>query len=151
MPTYTEERNLPYSAEEMFDVVSDVESYPRFLPGWRTVRILERCDDTLRVAQTVAVPPFHWRFVSEAVLERPERIDISTSDGPFRHLRIEWRFMRRGENDCTVDLTMTYAMRSGVVEKAAGVLLRDLPRRTLSAFERRLARSKGHAGHPFRS
>ncbi|NIR32309.1 MAG: type II toxin-antitoxin system RatA family toxin [Gammaproteobacteria bacterium] len=151
MPTYAGERRLPYSAEDVFDVVSDVESYPRFLPGWRTAQILERSKDTLRVAQTVAVPPFRWRFVSEAVLERPERLDIGTSGGPFRYLHIEWRFTRQGEAACVAGLTVRYAMRSRVVEKATGALLRDLPRRTLSAFEQRLARLKGHPAHPLRS
>lgn len=144
MPIYVERRELPYSAEEMFDVVSDVESYPKFLPGWRSAQILERSNDTFRVRQIIAVPAFRWDFVSDAVLDRPERIEISTSDGPFRHLRIEWRFVRRGENACVAGLTVSYAMRSRLVEKAIGPLLRDLPRRIVSAFEQRITHLKGH-------
>jgi coenzyme Q-binding protein COQ10 len=140
MRSHTEERELPYPVERVFDLVADVERYPLFVPGWRSVRILGRDGDTARVEQCIAVGPFDWRFVSESVFQRPERIRITASDGPFRHLRIEWLFTPRDGPRSLTRLSMTYEMRSQLVERAAALLLADLPRRTLHAFEDRLAR-----------
>ena len=83
---------LPYSAEQLFDLVFDVESYPDFVPGWQSARILQRERQSLRVEQKFKAGLLTWQFDSRATFSRPTRITIESIGRPFRHLVLDWRF-----------------------------------------------------------
>ena len=94
MEIYEETRELPFSPEQMFDLVSDVESYGDFLPGWHDATIIDRDGDVVFVDQEVGMGRFHTSFVTQAIFTRPGLIEISSSDGPFLYLAVRWTFER---------------------------------------------------------
>lgn len=78
-------------ADPLYRVVADVEHYPAFLPGWRSVRVIRRQTDTLLVEQQLGFGPLTLRFRSTARPQPPTRLRIHSDDGPFQHLSIDWR------------------------------------------------------------
>ena len=70
-------RPLPYSREQLFDLAADIESYPAFLRGWQSARIIERRGSMLRVKQTLGIGTLNLTFETAAMLQRPHRIAVT--------------------------------------------------------------------------
>ncbi len=131
---------LPYRRELIFDLVADIERYPEFVPGWVSAHILSRAGNRLAVEQTIAVGRFRDRFVSEARLERPERIVVSSQEGMFKRLEIDWRFSE-ARGGCQLTLNINYRFASRTLEFVASPLLDHMAAQILEAFMGR-ARAK---------
>lgn len=92
MPTHSETRFLPYTPDQLFDLVADVEDYPKFLPWCIALRVRERADDVIRAEMVVGFKMLREKFVSEVTLSPKTGIDVRYLDGPFRYLENRWRF-----------------------------------------------------------
>ena len=92
MPSFSVRETLCYPGSDIFNLVADIERYPEFVPGWKEARVLSEDKDRRSVEQVVEAHGFVWRFRTEAVLERPHRIDIEGGGGPVRRLHQVWRF-----------------------------------------------------------
>ena len=121
----------------MFDMVADIERYPEFLPGWREVRIVERRGDRLEVEQALQTGPAIFHFHSHAQLQPCCAIGINSSDGPFRDMRIDWRFSEHGEDLCRVTVEMALSMRPGLRNSALKLVLETGSGQLLPLFEQR--------------
>ena len=137
MSTHSASRTLPYSCEQLFDLAADVESYPDYLPGWVSARILEHTGNRLRVEQQLGLKLIPLPFITTAVLDRPQSISIHSSDGPFRSLQIEWRFEPAGPGHCTVFLAFNFQMRAGFLEPVVTALFDHSSPEILNRFEKR--------------
>jgi coenzyme Q-binding protein COQ10 len=137
MEIYEETREVPFSPEQMFDLVSDVESYGEFLPGWYGATIIEQDGDVVFVDQEVGMRGFHTSFITQAIFSRPERIEISSSDGPFLYFAVRWTFERVEESACLTHFYAGFELRSRFLERVAGPFFSDVMRRGVQAFERR--------------
>src|SRR3954447_19826626 len=84
MPTHAEKRVLPYSPEQLFALVADVERYPEFLPWCLGVRVREKTPETITADLLIGFKMVRERFTSKVKLDRPHRIDVAYTDGPFR-------------------------------------------------------------------
>lgn len=87
---YTETDNLPYSDKQLYSLITDVERYPEFLPGWLSVDVISRNESTIVAHQKIGVPLVNWEFESTAKLDQPRHVHVSAQDGPFHHLDIDW-------------------------------------------------------------
>lgn len=137
VPTVARRLELPYRPEQVFDLVVDVERYPRFVPGWRAVRVLERGAGRLRVEQVVGRGALSVRFVTEVRIRRPQFIRIRTDDRPLRHLVILWRFAPAPAGGARVAFRARYRLRAGPLSRLAGRLIEDRLARVVAAFEAR--------------
>lgn len=81
---------LPYPAEAMFALISDIESYPQFLPGCSASSILSREPDAVVASLAFAKGPFSSTFTTRNTLDPPRRLTMELVDGPFRTLHGEW-------------------------------------------------------------
>lgn len=140
MPTHSASRILPYSCEQLFDLAADVESYPEYLPGWVNARILESSGNELRVEQQLGLEFLSLPFVTTAVLDRPHKLSIHSSDGPFRFLQIEWRFEPAGPGYCAVSLDFNYQLHVGLLERVAATLFDHSSQEIISGFTERAHR-----------
>jgi coenzyme Q-binding protein COQ10 len=136
MPTHAEQRILPYTAEQLFDLVADVERYPEFLPWCVGARIRERRADLVVADLLIGFRMFRERFTSKVTLARPQRIDVAYSDGPFRYLDNHWIF-EPVEGGCRIDFFVDFEFRSAILQKLIGVLFNEAVRRMVAAFETR--------------
>lgn len=107
MRQHRESRCLPYSCEQLFALVLDIERYPDFVPGYRHARITRRGQDALEVMQTVGLGPATVSFRSHAEFTAPARIHVRATDGPFRRLEVEWHFAAE-EPGCRVTALTSY-------------------------------------------
>lgn len=137
MPQFHYQRQVPFPAEPVFDLVADVERYPRFLPGWREARVVERRDDVLTVEQTLGGWGFSWRFRTRATLDRPWQIRIETREHPFEHLLQIWRFSPVDEVNTLVSLEADYALADLPLRGLVTAVFDRGFRQTLDAFESR--------------
>ena len=138
MPTHAEVRRLPYSREQMFDLVADVERYPEFLPWCVACRIKRWESPTAFTADLIiGFKMFRERFTSRVGLDRPKRIDVSYQEGPFRYLNNHWRFEETDDGGCAIDFYIDFEFKSKTLQKMIGTLFNEAVRRMVNAFEHR--------------
>lgn len=111
MPTVKRSARVPYTTEQMFDLVNDVEQYPKFLHWCRGARIDSIQGNTVEATLDIGVLGFHQSFRTRNTLKRPERIGLDLVSGPFRRLRGEWRFAAVPEQGSDISLTLTFEVR----------------------------------------
>jgi coenzyme Q-binding protein COQ10 len=137
MPSHEVHRLLGYTAEQLFDLVADVDRYPEFLPWWIEARVRERDGDVYYTDQLVGFGPVRERFVSKTVLRRPARIDVTSSDRPFQHFHLVWLFDPVSAKACRVDLKADIEFRSRILRDVFGWRLAGETRRIIAAFQSR--------------
>ncbi len=147
MPTHAEKRVLPYSPQQMYDLVADIERYPEFLPWCLAARITRREEGAVYSDLVIGFKVFRERLTSKAVLRPPDAIDVSYIKGPMRYLDNHWRFLPHPEG-CLLDFYIDFEFRSRVMQKAIGVLFNEAARRMVSAFERRAKQLYGSPSSP---
>lgn len=142
MSSQKTERRLPYTAEQLFDLAADVECYPEYLPWWISARIRKREANAYYTDQVLGLGPIQVRFGSRTVLQRPTRIDVTSTEFPFRKLKLSWSFTTLG-TCCVVGFAAEFELRSFVLQ---GILDRALPTAVadiIAAFEARAHRLYG--------
>lgn len=142
MPTHSENRTMPYSARQMYDLVADVAAYPQFLPWCAAARILSSSDEgdtnIITAELVVSFKVFREKFGSRVTLRPNETsVDVEYLDGPFRYLNNHWRFKDLPDGGCEVDFFVDFEFRSAVLQALIGVVFNEAMRRIVRAFEMR--------------
>lgn len=147
MPRHTENRLLPYSAAQIYDLVADVARYPEFLPWTAAARIRSRRPmperganaEVMEADLVISFKVFRERFGSRVVLLPAEnRIETEYLDGPFKYLHSSWNVTPEGEG-CRVAFDVDFEFRNAVLQKVIGVVFDEAMRRVVGAFEKRAA------------
>lgn len=139
MPRHSETKHLPYSPEQLFDLVADVARYDEFLPWVVAVRV-RSSSETLTIADlVVGFNAFKERFTSRVHKDRPGRICVDYVEGPLKYLHNEWTFSRADDGGTNLFFSVDFAFRSKLFESLAGAMFDRALRRMTSAFEQRAA------------
>ena len=146
MPSHRETRVLPYSPEQMFDLVANIRDYPAFLPWVIALRVRSDTPSEAIADMIVGFKGLRETFTSRVRKDRPDAITVDYVDGPLKHLRNEWRF-RPDPAGCAVDFSVDFAFKSRVFEKLAGAMFDLALRRMIGAFETRAAALYGASGN----
>ena len=102
-----------FSAQEMFNLVVDVRSYPRFLPWCDKTEILDETPDAMTARIGMAFGGLHKSFTTHNTHVIPQQVRLELVDGPFKHLQGEWNFIALGdERACRVELKLSYSFDS---------------------------------------
>jgi coenzyme Q-binding protein COQ10 len=136
MPTHAEKRVLPYSDEQLFDMVADVRRYPEFLPWCVGARIVSRTETELVADLTIGFKMFRETFRSQVLLERPHHVHVRYLTGPFRYLNNHWRF-RPVQGGTEVDFFVDFEFKSRLLQAVIGTVFNEAVRLMVRAFERR--------------
>lgn len=147
MPTHSETKRLPYSAQQMYDLVADVGSYPQFLPWNSAARIRSRTPieggEVMEADLVISFKVFRERFGSRVTLwPGAKKIDTEYLEGPFHHMKSTWAF-RDIEGGCEVDFFVDFEFRNAILQGIIGVVFNDAMTRVVRAFERRAAELYG--------
>ncbi len=142
MPTHAEKRRMPYSADQMYALIADIERYPEFLPWCSGCRIRARRSDTTReVVEAdliISFKVFRERFGSRVTLHPEARkIDVAYLDGPFKYLNNHWVFEPVSDTECEVDFFVDFEFKSRTLQAVIGVVFGEAMRRIVRAFEDR--------------
>jgi coenzyme Q-binding protein COQ10 len=138
MPRHTEHRFLPYTPDQLFDLVADVKRYDEFLPWVTAVRVRSSTETEMVADLIVGFGAFRERFTSRVGKERPGRIVVDYVEGPLKFLHNEWRF-EPAEGGTNLGFTVDFAFRNRIFEAVAGQVFDRALRKMTNAFEERAA------------
>lgn len=133
---------MPYSAEQMYALVANVDAYAEFLPWLAASRVRTRTEtsegEVIEADLIVSFKVFRESFASRVKL-RPEeyKIDVEYLQGPFRYLNNHWHFHPVSETECEVDFFVDFEFRSRTLQAVIGVVFNEAMRRIVRAFEQR--------------
>ena len=142
MPRHSETRYLPYTPEQLFDMVADVARYDDFLPWVVAVRIRSSSATETVADLVVGFNAFKERFTSRVTKCRPTEICVDYIEGPLKYLKNEWRF-EAAEGGTNVFFSVDFAFKSRIFEAIAGQMFDRALRRMTGAFEARAAELYG--------
>jgi coenzyme Q-binding protein COQ10 len=144
LPTHHETKVLPYTAQQMYDLVADVARYPEFLPWNSAARITARRlipdGEVMEADLVISFKVFRETFASRVTLwPGKKRIDTEYLDGPFRRMKSFWAFRDRPEGGCEVEFFVDFEFRNAILQGIIGMVFNDAMQRVVRAFERRAA------------
>lgn len=137
MPTHAETKTLPYTPEQMFDLVADIDRYPEFLPWCLEARVWKQEGNVISADLVIGYKLFRERFTSQVTLERPNLIRVEYTKGPLKYLSNTWRFLPSNPNACVINFFVDFEFRNPVFQKVMGVFFGEIVKRMVSAFEAR--------------
>jgi coenzyme Q-binding protein COQ10 len=145
VPRHSEHRHLPYSPEQLFDLVADVKRYDEFLPWVSAVRVRSSSETEMVADLIVGFGAFRERFTSRVGKERPRAITVDYVEGPLKFLHNEWRFEPASDGGTDLHFTVDFAFRNRIFEAVAGQVFERALRKMTNAFEERAAALYGRA------
>jgi len=143
MPQFSTKRRVQHSAADMFDLVADGESYPKFVPLCSALRVKSRTDKgdgiTVLIADmTVAYKIIRETFTSRVTLDRPNlKVLVEYLDGPFKRLQNRWTFRPTGKNACEVEFFIEYEFASRTLGMLMGAMFDAAFHKYSDAFVKR--------------
>lgn len=132
-----ETRRLPYSAEQMFDLVADVKRYKEFLPWVIATRVRSDSETEMVADMVVGFKSIRESFTSRVSKDRPHEIDVHYVDGPLSDLDNVWTFRAIDENTCEIDFCVDFEFKNRVFQALAGQYFDRAFRKMVAAFEQR--------------
>ncbi|WP_425090276.1 type II toxin-antitoxin system RatA family toxin [Tropicimonas sp. S265A] len=149
MPQHSETKTLPYTAQQMYDLVADVAAYPKFLPWCAAARVRSTTSTGLGQEMladlVISFKVFREKFGSRVELQTEDRV-IKTEylDGPFKHMHSVWRFTDLDSGGCRVEFDTDFEFKNRVLQSVIGVVFNEAMQRIVRAFENRAADLYGH-------
>lgn len=138
---------VPYSANDMFRLVDDVEAYPEFLPWCRSARVLSRTEDEVHATVEIAHGVLHKSFSTRNRIQAGKMIEMRLVEGPFRRLEGFWRFDPLGDKACKVSLDLEFEFSNRIIAMVLGPVFNQITSTFVDAFRRRAEQVYGaHRG-----
>lgn len=128
---------VPYSARQMFELVNNIEDYPRFLPWCGSSQIISRNE-----TEIVATIEINWKgmrksFTTRNSLRPYEQMDMNLIDGPLKHMEGIWTFLELDEHACKVELDMEFAFAGGLIDRLFQPVFQHIANNLVDAFCKR--------------
>lgn len=145
MKKITRSALLPYSSEQMFHLVNDVERYPEFLPWCGDAKVVASHPSEMVASVTIAKAGIEQTFTTRNHLVPFERIEMQLVDGPFKALTGEWSFKALDESACKVVLDISFEMKAGILNVAVGTVFEKIASTLVDSFCNRAKEVYGDA------
>ncbi len=143
MGTHHAQLDLPYTPQQVYDLVVDFESYPKFLHHVMDARILRRQDNTLFCEQVFRIGPMRFQFKTQTQIDPPKSIHVTCPDRPFGSFDDLWTFAAQAGGGTHVTCRTVYRLRGGPLQKLIDKVFAEVSTSTIQAFERRARRLYG--------
>jgi coenzyme Q-binding protein COQ10 len=138
MLKHSETKILPHKAEDLFNLVADIEKYPEFLPWCAGARILSAKNNILKAELVINFKAFTESYISKVELKRKSyEINVEMLEGPFTHLDNKWKFTQLPDETTEVYFEIDFSFKSKIIEKLVGLLFDSAARRMVASFEAR--------------
>jgi len=146
MPSFEKTRVIPCPAEQLFNVVMDIESYPAFLPWVADARVLEHLEHELKAELVADLAGFRHSFCTVDRFVRHKLVEIRLLEGPFRFLESVWTFEELGEASCRVHFSIEFEFKNMMLGMVATPVFGNACRTMVEAFEDRALALYGKGG-----
>jgi coenzyme Q-binding protein COQ10 len=137
MTAHKERVIVPYTAEQMYDLVAGVERYPEFLPWCIGARILRRESNILYAELIIGWKVLRERFTSKVVLKPPYAVEFDYTNGPLKYLHGDWRFTPAPQGGAIVEFQVDFEFKSKALSLVMGGVFTELVHRMVGAYEAR--------------
>ena len=137
MPTHAEQRYLPYTPEQLYDLVVDVAKYPEFLPWCLASRITKRDGNVFYADLIIGYKMVRERFGSKVTALRPDHIHVEYLSGPMKYLSNHWRFIPDKKGGCTIDFYVDFEFKNELFQNIMGLFFDKAVKKMVQAFENR--------------
>ena len=134
MTTINRQALVSYSAENMFDLVDDIDSYPAFLPWCSSAKVLSRDEDEVRAAIELSKGKLRKSFTTCNRLQKGKMIEMRLVEGPFKHLEGFWRFEALEGGASKVSLDLDFEFSNKLVAMAVGPVFNQIANTLVDAF-----------------
>jgi coenzyme Q-binding protein COQ10 len=150
MPRFSSKHRVQHRANQMFDLVADVERYPEFVPLCSALKVRRRMPqpdgtEIIVADMTVSFKLVKETFTSEVTLDRKnQKILVRYLQGPFSNLENRWTFEPKGDDACDVGFFIAYEFKSRMLATLMGSMFDAAFTRFSAAFEKRANMIYGH-------
>ncbi len=145
MPRFKTQRQLPYSARQLSDMVADVARYPDFLPWCKAARVYNKKGDIFDADLIIGFNLFREQFTSRVEVVPGSSVKVDYLDGPLRRLYNYWIFKEDPKGLTNIDFEVDFEFKSRMLEKLIGEVFSRATQKMVSAFE---ARARDLYGDP---
>jgi len=135
---------VPHTPRQMFELVNNIEDYPRFLPWCRESKIIAQTEQEVEGSIEIAWSGIHKHFTTHNSLHPYERINIKLVEGPLRQLEGAWNFIAMGETGCKVDLHLEFELPASFINKLVEPIFNHIANSLVDAFCKRAAEVYGY-------
>ena len=132
-----------YSQQELYQIAADVESYPQFIPLCKGIRVLERHEDHWLVDNLYGFGPIRVHFRSTTTFYPPERIEVISTQHPFKKLHVIWSFASLPDGGCRATFAIEEEFRSRVTDNLSQTFQSTIQPNLLARFEARAKKIHG--------
>jgi ribosome-associated toxin RatA of RatAB toxin-antitoxin module len=129
-----------YTAQEMFDLVIDVDHYADFLPWCDQARAVERHEQGMTAEIGIAFAGIHQKFVTRNTHVPGREVHVKLVSGPFSNLDGHWKFTpvgQAGERACRIDLELQYGFKNAALAALVGPVFDKIASTMVDAFVKR--------------
>ena len=146
MSSHNEKYNSPYSVQQIFDIIVDVEQYPNFLPWVSGCKIHERSDDEIIAELFIKFKAFRGSYTSKIILTKPDIenvsnagafVDVSLVRGPFKNLSNSWKLYAQEDGSTQIVFHLDFEFKSRILSKMLSVVFGTAVDRMVESFELR--------------
>lgn len=137
MPKVDRSALVPHSAEQMYELVNDVLSYPEFLPGCVGSRVISRSETHQKASIDVSKIGIKKTFSTSNTMVPGREIDINLLEGPFKSLKGHWCFVPLGDDACKVTFKLQFDFINPLIDLAFNKIFSDFMGSMVQAFIRR--------------
>ena len=128
---------VKFSAQQMFDLVNDIESYPQFLPWCSQSRIIKREGNIVEAELTISKGGFQKSFSTRNELDMGKKMTVSLIDGPFSHLAGVWQFQPLREDASKIVFDLDFELSGKLASLAFGAVFNQICNTMVSSFTQR--------------
>jgi ribosome-associated toxin RatA of RatAB toxin-antitoxin module len=144
MNTLNRQAIVPYSARQMYELVNDINEYPRFLPWCSQSEIKSRTDEVIIAELEIAWKGVHKRFSTSNHLHPHHRMEMRLVEGPLKHMEGIWQFIPLNDHACKVTLDLEFEFAGGFVDKLFQPIFQHIANTLVDAFCKRAVELYGH-------
>lgn len=137
---------VPYTAQQMFDLVDAVERYPEFLPWCGSTEVIQRDPFLTRATIGINFRGVRQSFSTENRKQPPLLMSMRLIEGPFKSMDGEWRFTELGAEGCKIDLRLEYEFSTTLLDKLIGPVFGYISGNLIDAFLKRADQVYGTSG-----
>lgn len=137
MPVHSVEKILPYTQKQLYDLVADISSYPKFIPWCEAARVWEKEGDKILADLVIRFKGISGKYTSRVLLDEAEyEISVDLAQGPFKHLYQGWKFSKVS-GGTKVEFDIDFELRSKILEKIVDLMFYDACDKMMVAFTKR--------------
>lgn len=134
---------VPYSAEEMYALVNDIEAYPDFLRWCKDAKIINANENRLQATVFIEAGKIKQSFTTENTMQSGRRINMRLVEGPFKYLTGCWKFEPQDEQSCHISLEIDFEFKNKLMKLALSHTFNHIMDNMVDSFSNRASEVYG--------